>query len=580
MSTPPESTGKVSPALRDDTTRFLCGAAHRDEEFADSAIREYLVESTRSIPRSPGVNAGAVLREAVAARTRRKVRDSLALVLAVVALFAASGTFLGAWCLVAAGVALVTAARPAFWERKSRQAPPPNTRGPLALGAVAGVIALFYVLYKFTEELAAADSYDRYGRIYWEEVERESGDAGLVVAIISIALLFAVLLADRVLTWLLVTKSFRRAHFRTSEGEEELWRNEWRLRRLGHSGYAEALALYPVDEAGEPDDADAAQVVVYHGYRPFVGSGTMFEPWSMALPLRPANDRKSDVRLPGFTLPELYEHLTAELLKTGRSPSLSPGHRLRELRTGDKVVISAVELVDHVDDEVARLILPDEDHSPRTTVARSLVDDLMSRPMEWMRHYRAFQVETWDRDVVVSAYLTLGLDDEMLYAEWTPCILHPIEERHREIDVLPEQSVRPFLEAVLDLVKFPATFAKRFATAVNWMTPLHQAEGTYVPERYGAKTSLRELAGRREVDNYFQLTDVERYIKVLESRLLRTLGEFLESRGISVTEFMEQAMQVTNNNVHITGPVISSNIATAGRSRTGDTSIRKVGERT
>ncbi|NKE62878.1 hypothetical protein FXN61_41615, partial [Lentzea sp. PSKA42] len=89
MSSPAATKGSDSPKLRDDTTRFLCGAAHRDEEFADSAIREYLVEATRSIPRSPGVNAGAVLREAVGARTRRKVRDALLLALAVVVLFAA-----------------------------------------------------------------------------------------------------------------------------------------------------------------------------------------------------------------------------------------------------------------------------------------------------------------------------------------------------------------------------------------------------------------------------------------------------------------------------------------------------------
>ncbi|MFJ8963821.1 hypothetical protein ACIRG5_30970 [Lentzea sp. NPDC102401] len=135
--------------------------------------------------------------------------------------------------------------------------------------------------------------------------------------------------------------------------------------------------------------------------------------------------------------------------------------------------------------------------------------------------------------------------------------------------------MRPFLDAVVDLLKFPASLPKRFATAVGWMNPIHQAEGTFVAARYGASNSLRELASMSQVDNYFQLTDVERYIKVLESRLLRTLGEFLESKGISVTEFMEQAMQVTSNNVHITGPVISSNIATAGKARTGNTSATR-----
>jgi hypothetical protein len=571
MSTPEAAPGSDSPKLRDDTTRFLCGAAHRDEEFADAAIREYLVEATRSIPRSPGVNAGAVLREAVAARTRRKVRDSVLLVLALVVLFAGSGMLLAPWLLIAMVVALASGARYGLGQRGRRVSP--HMRVPLLLGSVAGVLALFFVLYRFTDELSESSTYSR----YYDEYEPESGGGALALTIIAIVLIFAVLLADRVITWLLVTKSFRRVGFRTSAGKE-LWPNEWKLRRLGHSNYAGALALYPTDEDGRPDQPDAAQVIVYHGYRPFVGSGTMFEPWSMALPLKPAEDT-ADAPLPGFTLPELYEHLTNELVKTGRSPSLSPGHRLSELKTGDRVVISSVELIDHIDDAEARIVLPDKDHSPEAAVSRSVVDDLIARPMEWMRYFRSFQVETWDRDVVVSAYLTFGLDDEMLYVEWTPCILYPIQARHREIDVLPEQSLQPFAEAIVDLLRFPATLPKRFATAVGWMNPIHQAEGTFVAERYGARTSLRELASESQVDNYFQLTDVERYIKVLESRLLRTMGEFLESRGISVTEFMEQAMQVTNNNVHITGPVISSNIATAGKARTGATRISTSKER-
>ncbi|ANZ38105.1 hypothetical protein BBK82_20605 [Lentzea guizhouensis] len=525
------------------------------------------MESTRSIPRSPGVNAGAVLREAVAARTRRKVRDAVLLVLAVVLLATGTGFQLGLWFLGAAVAAAVVAVISGQRIRPGKQpkAVAPYRRVPLALGGVAGAIALFFVMYKVIEELDRPSA--SYCRRYPTACEVQS-DGELAVMVVVIALIFAVLLTDRVLVWLLVTKSFRRRGFRASRGPEELWRNEWTLRRLGNSGYDSALRLFPAED-DEPAPADQAQVTVYHGYRPFVGSGTMFEPWSMALPLKPTEEHE-DMPRPGFELPELYDRLTAELLKTGRSPSLSPGHRLKDLTTGDRVVISAVELVDHIDDVEARIVLPNKDDAPRPTVDRSVVDGLITRPMEWMRYFRSFQVETWDRDVVVSAYLTFGLDEEMLYVEWTPCILHPIEARHRQIDVLPEQSVRPLLEALLDLLTFPASLPRRFATAVNWLVPVHQAEGTYIAERYGATTSLRELASERQVDNYFQLTDIERYVKVLESRLLRTLGEFLESKGISVTEFMEQAMQVTNNNVHITGPVISSNVASTGRARAGN----------
>jgi hypothetical protein len=244
MSTPAATTGNDSPKLRDDTTRFLCGAAHRDEEFADSAIREYLVEATRSIPRSPGVNAGAVLREAVAARTRRKVRDSVLLVLALVVLFAGSGMLLGSWLLIAVTVALAAGARLSLGQRARRVSP--HVRGPLALGSVAGAIALLFVLYKFIDEYYKSDIYSDY---YYDEYAPGSSGGAIAVVIIGIALIFAVLLADRVITWQLVTKSFRRAHFRTSKPEEELWRNEWKFRQLGHSNYAEA-----VRDGGRPDE--------------------------------------------------------------------------------------------------------------------------------------------------------------------------------------------------------------------------------------------------------------------------------------------------------------------------------------
>ncbi|KOV84001.1 hypothetical protein ADL03_18430 [Nocardia sp. NRRL S-836] len=524
------------------------------------------MESTRSIPRSPGVNTGAVLREAVAARARRKVRDLVLVVLAILVLVAAGGDLLGLWVVtavvVAVGMTGALGARAKAAKQEKKEVPP-QPRGPLALGAAAAAVAAFLVLYKVIEEANQPSA--AYCRRY--DVCGPSG-AEVAFTVIGILLIFAVLLADRVLVWLLVTKSFRRKGFRASGPQQPLWANEWKVRTLGHSGFERALAHFPVEDDA-PVPADRAQVVVYDGYRPFVGSGTMFEPWSMALPLKPTEEHGDRPR-PGFALPELYDHITAELLKTGRSPSLSPGHRLKDLTTGDRVVISAVELVDHIDDPEARIVLPNKDSAPQRTVDQSVVDGLIARPMEWMRYFRSFQVETWDRDVVVSAYLTFGLDEEMLYVEWTPCILHPIEARHRQIDVLPEQSLRPLLEALADLVRFPATLHRRFATAVGWLTPIHQADGTHVAARYGAKTSLRELASERQVDNYFQLTDIERYIKVLESRLLRTLGEFLESKGISVTEFMEQAMQVTNNNVHITGPVISSNIASAGRARAGN----------
>jgi hypothetical protein len=54
-----------------------------DAGFADRAIAEYLVEETRALPPDVGLDVAAVLRDAVAARARRKIGDAVLLVLLV-----------------------------------------------------------------------------------------------------------------------------------------------------------------------------------------------------------------------------------------------------------------------------------------------------------------------------------------------------------------------------------------------------------------------------------------------------------------------------------------------------------------
>lgn len=96
-------------ADRDATTRYLCAATHLDAEFANGAIAEYLIESTRAVPPSPGVDSVAVLREAVAARRRRKIRDAVLLVL-LVCFLVANPPLAFLWLIVAVAVAASRAA--------------------------------------------------------------------------------------------------------------------------------------------------------------------------------------------------------------------------------------------------------------------------------------------------------------------------------------------------------------------------------------------------------------------------------------------------------------------------------------
>ncbi len=90
------------PAARpeDGTTRYLCAAAHRYQLFSDTVLEEFLVEQVRAVPPSPGLDSAAVLREAVAARRRRRVRDGVLLTL-LAALTLLNPVAVVLWLLVA-----------------------------------------------------------------------------------------------------------------------------------------------------------------------------------------------------------------------------------------------------------------------------------------------------------------------------------------------------------------------------------------------------------------------------------------------------------------------------------------------
>ena len=82
------------------TTRFLAAGVHLDEKLAESFIGEFLVEPYRCIPRSPGVEAAAVLGDAAASHRRRQWRDATLILLALVALVTYFTPFV-LWTLVA-----------------------------------------------------------------------------------------------------------------------------------------------------------------------------------------------------------------------------------------------------------------------------------------------------------------------------------------------------------------------------------------------------------------------------------------------------------------------------------------------
>lgn len=536
---------------RDDTTRYLCAAAHLDKEFANETIREFLVEDTRPVPPSAGVDTAAVLGEAVAARTRRKLRDIGLIVLLIGMLFVAPAGLLAGWLAVA-----VACSAPAM-TTALRKRGLPATPALYAVGA-AGIMALLVILWPDIEDVI--DDITRTfssssGYSYAPPDSRTEVIVEIVLTVVGVAALLTVLLADRLVVWKHLNDRFwpnrRTPMARTQDRAVFQYSPDLFLTQLRRFAAPQATMAAPLPhEPATP--AEPAPLLVYRDFVPFVGAGNTQDSWSIAVPLE---------RLPGaettseLTTDTLYAVIRNEIESLRGALALAPNQRLRQLNFGERVVVSADELIDHLDEPVAADFLQETGVAPFTLLRPERVRSLRSEPLEWARYYQCYEIETWDRDIVMSVFVHVAVGTDAMYVEWTPCVLRPIKKEYREIDTMPRSLWRPLLRAVADLVRLPATIPSRFAHTFSFIRPVRQRLGVVDADTYGVARSLRELASAPGVDNYFQFSDIDRYLKVMESRMFLAVSRMMRAAGYSPASFDEQAATVVNNNVTIGGNV-------------------------
>jgi hypothetical protein len=505
-----------------DTTRYLCAAAHLDDRFTDRVIREFLTEPTRGVPPATGVRAGAVLAEAIAARARRKVRDTLLVVLCCGVLSTLSLSLVIAWVLIAvvvvAGVGLAVG--------DTRRLPP----------AIGGGLVAAVLLAVLLNTGASWTSY--------------SGLDLPPAAVIAVALLVAllgVLLADEFVVWRHIEDRFRRGGAVPEPAASDLTPAGRRVYLFGAKRFRTQLRRHLNERqrllAPGPDDPVSAEgevplpapVIIARGHRMFVGAGEPYGPWSLAIPLRRRPDADGAAPLTARTLYERVDHAMDSLRG---AVHLSPGGRFAGLRVDEQIVVDAAGLVDNLGQ--AGDFLADAAAVPYPLLRGQRVRELRDDPLEWARYYLRFQVETWDRDVVVSVFLHLAVSDTTLYVEWTPCVLLPVMQRYRAIDTMPDSPLRPVAKAVVRFLTLPMTVPARLRTMCSVIRPRRLP-----PDRYAVSHSLRELAADTDVRNCFQLADRSRYVKVLESRLTLALVEALAAAGYEVAGLGNTAGRAT-----------------------------------
>ncbi len=554
----------------DDSTRYLAAAAHLDSSYADDAIREYLVEPTRPVPPSPGFHAPTVLAEAISARSRRKYRDALLGVLALVFLYFSIGTALFFLWVFLAGLLSVRS----IWKRMRTGRPGAALRGFGSLFALA--VVLFFVTTftfggLFLEDLGVGESSSsssgRYGTGYDSDYYGDGtaiSDPSLAyIGAIAAVVMLLILVADRITVWRLLTVRYgRRARSRPFGGKSL---DERPSIAAAPPRFRTELERHRHDRQVHSGDG-VVPLVVYRGYNPFVGAGVARQSWSMVLPLEKLDETAKPDGTPfdELTTVAFYQRIRAAMQVLQRSDALTPDRRLRELRIQDVVYASADELVDHAHEPVALPYLPRHDGPPSYLLPAAEAEQVRRQPREWARHYLTFQVETWDRDLMMSAFLHAAVDSSTLYLEWTPYVLPPIRDEYRVVDRMTMNYLTAIGQGVLRWLKLPATTPGRVWHAMRTIRAQPHDIDTPNPSRYGSAETLRELAAAEEVRDYFQLVDVERYEKILESRLVPAISQVMRDCGYSAAQFERQAATVINNDITITGtnnaPIVTGGV--------------------
>ncbi|MFB7720228.1 hypothetical protein [Nocardia sp. NPDC056100] len=535
----------------DEATRYLASAVHLNDRLADDLIDEHISEPLRAIPPTTGLRSELVLREALTARVRRVVTNAVLLLLLIVlavlappvaALWLASAL---AWKLAAAAVTLLA------WKMLG------DDRGRVPRWVhwwltylLWGLAFLVVGIAVLGPTLLASGGSDT--GLSSDSVGVATDDAVFAAVILVQLILFGTLLTQALLRRLVLDNHFRFGVFDPDATPRPAVQRACgaftdRLRRYGEAD-ARATSFGP------------AELVVYRGYDPFVGSGIHLPKWSwsITLELYPADRSAANgtvPEVPTFAPIALQDYVTADLMALRQTPTLTPGWRFEDLHIAHWAVLSSDFLLHYPAAEPLRRQLLEH-----TNPQLSLTDwaTLADSSPEWLRYYRCFRVEGWERQLGVSGFLHVGYQQRTLYLEWQTYALPPIDPAHRAVDTIRPLLLPELWQALCEFALLPLSVPGRIAMLWRWfrdMTGMGRGNWRTPGEAafaFGTDRNVREAGAGTEYTHFFEATDVERYHRIMQSRIFDAVQRFLGEKGIATGGFESAVVQI-NNSTHVSG---------------------------
>jgi hypothetical protein len=512
----PVATSHHRPAaVADGTTRLLCAAAHRYDWFAKAVIREYLVDQVGTVPPSPGLDTAAVLRDAVAARTRHRARDAALLVL-MAALTVLNPLAVVLWTVAGLVGVRLLASRP-------------RARDACRVLAWAGAIVLLLVV-------ALVKAGTGFGL--------PEGDRAWWPSLVIATAVLVVLMADIWLARIYLRRRFRPHQFvadcgRAGSGLER------RIRGLGLRRYAAQLERFADADEHSAQAAGSADVIVTRGDNPFVGSGYVLPTDGVPIVLRPAAGRTEPPA--GISVREIYARIKGELVPP--ATAVKDG-RVDERVHREQLLIPADDLMNELGTPFGRRVLEDLGTPPVRHLPVTEAHVVAAQDIEWARYYSCFRRESWNRNLVTSCYLNLTMQGRTLQIDVTHCVLPPVRPWLSEADRVLAIGEGPLIGGCVELLRLPITIPARVRRSARSLRPRTLRTRGIDPDRYGAGGSLREgVSPRKAETHYFMRNDATKQVRTLHNELFAVVIDYLVERGYDVSELRAQAATMIQNHI-------------------------------
>jgi hypothetical protein len=375
---------------------------------------------------------------------------------------------------------------------------------------------------------------------------------GLRTLLILLALAALVAFADRWTSRYVITRRLTRERFGHDEGPP--------ITVAESAQVAQALA------------AQQGDISVYGTYQPFVGSGFSGGGWSFAINLARGKKETSggQVKLEPlpFQVEEFYDQVERDITASGL-PGLSVENRL---------------LVDGQSIRDDARFLPDREGRPVTEIGPAQLLGLTREPEALNRPYQCIRLQTWDGDLVLSAFVNFTKRGTVLLAEVKHYVLGPLQPEYRQADRLASWSLGQRLRTEIRTAPTAviATMARApfrvtglmVRTGLGWRTERAARRRIKADPEYnfGAVTSVRELAQARLYRRYFQQIDRDLNVKFLDRQLLDTIVDFLDAHNVDVSQFQEQRQMILNNGLLVSGGEFKAgSVAVGEQARAGMT---------